>query len=822
MTPRTHLFRAAMLLSMLLPSASHELRAQSPAHSRPLPAILSSADSLLRQSYCTTPLDVSRLGNLMARLDDLVKELNAYKAIHRPSPEEWYATGGERLVRLAMRRSAYELAKAGKCDSLRRSSEVEIESYRCEALLREYLADTSATAFVEHATAQQIQEQQEFLKNLNYCLELFVRDEAAFKRMAPLLTKLFVAKRISPELLAILDTGQIQKLTELMLGRPDREAVIDAIMQYLAWETDSQRAMQLMRRLAASEDPYVVNRVLEAILREGADNPQKMLALADLLQAWPRQQGQEKFVQPLLQLLNRVRDGDLLAIVFRELDQQIPAADKQETEKILSLVEDNLFGRKGRRYAQAQRLQDLIARADSLRSLRKTLLILPFYRVGDLRARLDTSYVVTMKQRLAAAFSSSFATEVWDQPGPKALPLLEKRQNAEAGMRVPWQENPRKAALYVASTFEYHGEGQPLALYLRFFDGRDDLLLAGFDETVSHVKKLPAFEDTLSVRFAGVARRLSDLLSAYRHFEDITQTELSSLFDREKLMSYLAYGSYFNLEIDSAYFDQSHWLNAQAIYIEPFDTHGDWTKIAPLEERLPTRLIETYPWLPVESNYAAGSKTYLTIAGKPHRQNPRAYDIELGVNRIRAMTITLNFRSQSSQQALTELQLESAVRFTIQAINNYLGINSQQIQMAVADSIKKIPPEVWRRLRDSGQISLAATAARPALTNALPSLLLAGSPQFLLARQKKVPLTNWRYLLGSALLAGQVAAVSSAVTNGNAAVREVNDRKTANAHLDRRDNYMYAAAGTAVLSAIVAVIDICLWPKAREGKDARP
>jgi hypothetical protein len=778
------IFRMSMLVSIALGNSFSETNAQSSKTARSIESILTSADSLLKQSYCTIPPDTVRLNKLIKRLNKIEEEIKSYKMKVSKTAEAGFVAGIH-LTKLERRRAAYQQAKQGKldCDSLKTISRDTTASHErelslCEQSLRSYLGDSSETAFGDIPNAQQILDQQAFLKQLIECLSLIVSEESSFKRADTLLTRLFVAKRITPELLKLLTSSQIKTLVESILKRPDREAVIRTIVEYLS-RVNSPEANKLLQELVSSGDQAVINRILETILHEAARDQRKLVAFEELILNWPRHRRQELFIKPLLQLLHRTRDDDMLAIIFTELAKQIPDSTNQRIEKILRLIENDLFGGKKEIYAQAERLRALIEHAtkllDKSHKIKETLVAAPMYRVGNLSPDLKPAYVTAIKEQFREAFE-------------------------RASFEVSEDTNKQKPPFYVERNFEYDHEKRLIKLYLRFFDGTDNFLITGFDENVAFTNDLAIFQNSLSTTFTRVAQQLIETLSAYLHIEDLTGNPLPSLFDRDKLKNYLALGSYFDLELDSIFIDKNLWTKADAIYFEVFESEHDWIKASRLGEQLHTRIIEAYQ-RQVAPEYVQDNRTYLTIAGKQRGQSQRAYDIELGINRIRAMTITLNFRQLTSQQKLTDLQIESSARFIIQEIGNYLRVNYQQIEEGVEEWKKNnLPPII-----DSLKKELNTPGISPAI--AVSSLFVAGSPQFLIAHQKKVSWKNWRYVLGSALMAGQMAAVIGAVSNDNSAITAVNERDLANKKLEQRNACLYTAGATMAVSAVVALLD---------------
>jgi hypothetical protein len=178
----------------------------------------------------------------------------------------------------------------------------------------------------------------------------------------------------------------------------------------------------------------------------------------------------------------------------------------------------------------------------------------------------------------------------------------------------------------------------------------------------------------------------------------------------------------------------------------------------------------------------------LTISGEGRKNDASTYDICLSVNREQTLTIGLNFQGPFHGGRLSGLQVESSARFIMRTIENYLRSNREAV-------VRPAPSE------------------KPRLAYALPSLFMAGSSQFLSAHHRESSWKNWRYWLGTALAAGQITALGKAAAYDHDAVRGVNDRDAANARLDKRNDCLYTAAGIALSSALISVLDVLFFKR---------
>jgi hypothetical protein len=850
----TRSFYVGISCLMLLAARFDQSIAQISKPLQSLDEILKDADNLLNTTnYRATPPDTIRINRLLKQLNEIEKAIKAYKSKSGLSPEGWSAKCGEYLARLEMRRYDYVLAKQGKPST---TTEKDRELYQCKRSVEIYLNDPSPTAFVDKASDRQIKDQQEFLKKLTKCLEVFISDDSSFKQSASLLTRLFITKRLSIAIIDSLikhDPSKAQELIVLAAANPQSRLAIETFVEYLRQEKDpkhieeflrilvnsqnqalvqkvfdvifedatkdpamlsaletflsqwpADKGAELLRKLVASQDHHAVQRVFEAILAESAQHPKKLLALEELLLKWPRDKEQEKYIEPLLLLLHRVRDVNFLAIIFREVARQIPDSIVQEYERTLLLIEDNLFGAKRYRYEQADRLRILAEHTakllDDTLSVKAPLAVLRWYRVGELGTGSNTIFTAEMDSQFFKVFGASF--KIKDYEHPEVIPdsLKIRWHRASTGDNVSWKPLTAKPAFYVTRTFEYSPKAQSLELHLRFFDGKDDLLLAAFEETVGF-RKDAIFGTNLFSAFQDVAQRLHNVLSAYLHFEDMTRSALPNLADREKLVAMLYSGGYFHWQFESSYLNE-RWSEVDGVYLEEFKyrSNAESVKLSGFRQGLKTQIDASRSKLKVIETPIEGKK-YLTIYGEPRDGTQQAYDIVLGIDRARSMTITLNYN-------LTDWRIESSIQIITEAINSYLGINEKLMQDTLRKVVQLYKPKLDSLKGVRGSPPEPTSLGSPSWTNALPSLFLAGSSQFLIAKHKNASWKNWRYVLGSALLAGQVAALTGAAVSDNDAIKNVNNRADANAKLSERNAFLFTAAGMAAISFVAALIDI--------------
>lgn len=768
--------------------------AQQTPKQRPVEAILASADSLLSiTDYVSDPPNKSYINSLIKRLDEIVTEINAYKNRSKASAEKWASEITKYLVNLDLRRKHYMQTRDGesqlppKTEEEKRQRGKERELFRCQRWLEMYLDDTTATAFVENPNPEQLADQQEFLDQLIQCLEMFVSDAVTFRKTQKLITRLFVHKRIPYELLQYFTSSQITNLLKSFT----EDTTFTAIAEYVIQAEDPQRTLSLLKKLVESGDQQVLNRMFETLLEESYRDPQKLLALEGLILKWMRDKDEQQYLKPLLYLLQRVHNEQVLAILFRQVAEKIPAPTEENYEEVLNLIEDDLFKNKKVLYSDAARLEVLVKHAANIASdktyLEEKMIIFPFYRTGDKNIDFSPIHFEKMTDQLVAVFSNSFKIE--RQTDPHLF------RTGELSSSPPF---------YMIGAMEIPPEGRSIKLHFRFYDGIDDLLLVSYEEVVQYSDNYNTLNPILNSVFEKVSQRFLKLLTACQHFEDIAQTALPRLIDRGKLRSYLYRKSYFNVQIDSA-FAEERWAQVKEIFVanlaSPLETPATVRNWDTFVEQLITRIGGNFePWFPVVRQQPGTG--HLRIDGIPN-DNPDAYDIEIKIGLEQVLVITLNFPGLSSTREIQDLQMRSSIQFVVETLNYYLGVNTQLLQQTFQDSIKN-----WQK-RSLGLPS-DSEFEKPAVTNAIPSLFLAGSSQFLLAKHKRVSWKNWRYAVGAALMAGQVFALGKAANLNNEGIKLANDPEAANRKLDQRDQYLYFAIGTVSLSTIIGLLDIFL------------
>jgi len=790
----SNFFSFCLSCSLIIFSAANKTFAQTTDGDKALEEVLNEASRFLRSSDCkTSPSDTAKIENLISRIRD-------HESNKEISAEAWAARPAVILESLTKCRNKLRRAAHGIKEPIPPPGGYEY--YWCSKWLEDYLNDPKPTSFGKAASLAEIKAQREFIKKLNECIACFTSADSLFKLAGPLLTRLFVAKRCTPEIIKNYDSGQIRELMEI--------AKNDSLVTAL-------------EKLIASGDRALAAKIMTAILEQSRNDQQRLLTFEKVVLNWPR--GSGKYSDPLLALLQHVRDENVLAETFRQLKDRIPSADTLEAYKKLRLIQDHLFANK-EQYIEAGRLQTLVERAKKLQAdssaLKEKMGVLPFHQVGDLDIELNIALFATT---FKAVFEQTYRVGIGDFTAPDSFQLWERWHHAASGDKIPWPGG--KPDIYVTGTLANLASGKGFDLHLRFFDGKDDLLLAGFEKRLprsNHLKELEKdqqLKKALGDFYREALAHFFEVLSAYAGFE-ITGT---GLVNREKLRSYLTLNSYFNLNVNPAYFDK-RWLPVEAIYFEAFEHKN--TKFHALEEHLHTRIAEAYPNLFTESPQGK-SKNLLIISGNAHVSPQKAYDIKLNYRGSapvpeEVLTVTLNYRQDYAADPLSLLQLESSARFVIQTINSYIGVNYQQVQQTELgllvgklttenDSLKEEKGSLRTEASSSQQkIEITKTEGnhgKPSWTEAAPSLFLAGYSQFLIAKQHKGSAKTWRNVLGTTLLAGQVAALAKAADLNGKGIKSANDHNRANDMLAQRDDYLRLAIGSVAASALIAALD--LW-----------
>jgi hypothetical protein len=775
--------------------------------------LVEEAKAILNEgSYANNPARAAalqqRLMPIRAKLDSIGPHL---KLAENRSLREIF------LTRLKKRNAAYQLVMDGKSDQLPTREMAESQKVQdCISLLSAYVADTSRSVFVDANGIGELTVRKNFLEQLTPCLSAFAKDDNSLRRADTLLTKMFVYKRVDfVQWLNLLenDPEAASRLSTVLMHKDKLGVASKILSEIIRAGDDSQRLSELIHGLFNATDSPTLIRVFERILVEFGDDPGKMAWLRLQIAQAANYQSRNPALAALLDLMDRVRNERLLGNIIRLLEKSLSETDtsKWQMAKAIQRVQDEVLREAGDQFEKGARLIKLAEKAKTMieqsKNKKLRLSIPTIWRSGDSDEAMDATYYRTMTNQIAAAFAADYIVNASTEE--KTLPdTLKNKISATSGEPVdstfldyvsrlaPRAESPH---IIATGTYTFSGRNKPMALQLYLIDAVTGIVLGVYPEKISFNERVDGF--ALHAREAAdrLAAAFKSELTAYLEFEIFARTFSADAVDLKNFRSYLFYDTIFDIE-PGASFDSLRGIVAERIYIEEdfFTTREAGRRFSPLLDSLSNTMVAAYPDVPpvvvggvvkdkAESNY-------LYLSGE-HNQGDNAWELDIQIRRdyLEVLNLHLTFRPNEKGAAITPAQAKYAAGFITESVKSFLGYSQKFFHETVDKSIKDTIAVAVKRL--AGKRSVQPISR----WNILPSLLLPGSGQLIIADRLDSALVSSTKRCGWIFFASAVALFGAAISFDQIAIDKAN-----NDDLKIRNLIMAGAGAMGLVSAILA------------------
>ncbi|NIT57770.1 MAG: hypothetical protein GWN00_16535 [Aliifodinibius sp.] len=761
--------------------------------------IIKAIDVLLEdRAYLKKPPDKDAVRQLQKRLSALRDSLRTIENLYDYA--DWRFTYQAYLRKLGLRENAYNIVLADK--SLPSSEEVEKQNFKdCIGLLESYIADTTRSVFVDTANVEDMFVQSSFLRQVTPCLEAFAKDDHSLKQATPILTRMFIYKRIDVK--RWIDLLELDEATArtfgALLARPEN---IDAAAQLLAEVIksgrDSQRLSTLIQGIFTAADSSTAFELFETILAEFGNEPEMMAWLKLQVSQGARNQSPSKIMKPLVELMEHLRNEKLLSSIFRLLIEKLPP-DTSTTEwqmaKAIQILESDILKKAGDRFELAKKLDKLAHKASMLKAKRDKrrlrIALQTIWRVGDRTESVPEPYYRSMVDSLISAYGRDYIVELVETGKPDSLQLSKLRATTWGDtIDSPGLYERMNSDLMITGTYSFTGMRQSIELDLRVVEVKSNIVLGVYRERIDLGNSLHDFRLNTQQVSTNLTQRLRTDLTAYLEFELFSRDFNIEKGSLDKFRAYLFYGSIFDLEPTASY-DLLKGLVVDGIYIEEdfFQTAAAGKKFSPLVKSLRQRLVSAYtdilPIYVTRSDKMGNIDTnnFLHIKGDTMAtENVWSSRIIIRRNYQDVLHIKLQFKPIQDSKAISSDQADAAAGFVTEAIKAFLGFNQYYFKEAV-EKAKKLQPISY--------------------LNALPSLLLAGSSQLIISERVKPVSMKSQKKLGWIFTGVQAALLGAAIYYDQRSIDRID-----NDDLNWRNRFLIGAGITAIGSTLLSILKI--------------
>ena len=792
----------AFLLSLLRSTGY----CQAPATNQTFQKLLASADSILGiKGYTSNPPKAAelqkQLRGVLTRIEDSAPTL---ETAEERSLREIYIT------RLNRRNKAYQLVIDGKELPAKTATQAQ-ELLDCIRLLEAYVADTSRSVFVDTSRSRDLAVQGAFLRQLAPCLSAFAKDESTLRQASALLTKMFIYKRVDlAQWLDLLENNPeaAKQLIAILMHKGNIETASMLLSEMIKAGADAQRLTELIHGMFAASDPQTLIRMFDRIVVEFGDDPEKMAWLRLQMAQAAMYDPHSRVLKPLLELMQRVQSEKLLANVFQLMLNTLPpdsASSEWQTAKAIQLIQDEIVQQAGDQFELSKRLNRLAEQAKALSEQRQDrklrLDIATIWRSGNFQEPMQPQHYRAMIDQIKNALTADFIVSA----APESLPdTIKSKLDATLGEAVDstvlaylfQQRQGNRPDILVAGTYSYHSRNEPVALQLKMIDAETGIVLGVYDEKMKYDDDLNRFRANANDAATRLATAFQSELTAYLEFEIFAKTFSADAVDLNNFRSYLFYNAIFNLE-PAAAFDSLRGLVVERIFIEDdfFATYQAGKRFTPFLAALQKSLNSAYPDLlpaiAAKDEVAKTSGQFLYIVGE-QKQADSDWEMQVLIRRgynSDVMTLHLKFRPNPVADAITQEQASYTAGFVTETVKSYLGFNQKYFTDLVEKKAETMGQEMGQ-----GPISK---------WNALPSLLLPGSSQLIIADQIEPSLQKSTKRAGWGLFGISALLLGTAIVFDQMAIQNQN-----NDYLKIRNGSFAAIGVLGITSAILAKITI--------------
>lgn len=626
-------------------------------------------------------------------------------------------------------------------------------------LLKDYIADTTKSVFVDTTKSRDLFIKQEFLKELASALMVIAEDTSSIKRASSVLTDLFIIKQAEVrQWINFLrkNSDAARKFGTFISEYPNEAGFL--VAQIIKYSRDSDQLPDLIHTLLKTSDNRTAIDLFETILNQIGDDEDKLYWLKLQVAQAATYQPKMELMEPILELMDRFQNEKLFTSVLDSLIELLPVDRNSEEWKnanAIESLENDLLIRVKDRFETAERISSLANHAEKiLNRNNKSKLHIKFFdlwQTGDVQKSLTNSEYNILFLGLYKAFEihKNFVLKSGTKIEDDSLLSTEFNKLTTADyidttiLKKYFSTTPR-TDLIVAGEYQFYDKNLPLRLHLKIIDARDGIIYKVFKKKIDFGKIFITYEKNVNKVGQEIVDELMNELNAYLAFKIFAHEIPLEPNIVQKYRAYLFSGSKFSMHRTSLY-DSLQGLVVQKIVIESdfFNTYENGKQFIPFTKALDKSLTEIYPeMLPIvlktPQNIIDGN--YLYIKGKS-TQKKWSFDVQINRGYRNILQLSLTFDPDKTEDGkISDMQGKAAAAFTAEIIRSFLGSN----QILFNDMIHKTK-NVCKEI---------------SYYNAIPSILLPGSSQLIIANGLQSPHSQqirkkgWLFMLSSSILAG--------------------------------------------------------------------
>jgi hypothetical protein len=348
------------------------------------------------------------------------------------------------------------------------------------------------------------------------------------------------------------------------------------------------------------------------------------------------------------------------------------------------------------------------------------------------------------------------------------------RQNTGATL-TDWPKHLADQELIVYTG--YRIAGKQLFLNQRIVDGKQGIVISSHEGKILMPPTASDTKELLLKKFKRMKTNHEKIIAGYLRFEALLSTKGNRLLDLERFKAYLLFDAQIQVRRHQDP-EEGNWVYADGIFIPGTFVPADADKIFTVFRDSLVKALEQRQhilYLPVYHEEQP-SRHAIRVVGKTYNTEPDRLDVIFQSHGENVMTIELTF-SRTENGNVPEDKLGYLAAYVVEAMRALLGGSL-------------VPPQPYQHKHISW-------------TNSLPSVLIPGSSQFLIASRVHPDSSQGQRRLGMIFMGVEVAFIGAALYFDRQAINNLDDDA-----LTTRNVLLGIAAVNGLASAVTAFFRI--------------